>query len=169
MPLTPYHFGPHGCVALPLGRYIDVPVFMLANVAVDLEPLSVMVFKLNYPLHGYGHTILFGALVGIVLAGAAYLAKSVLESIMEVFHLKYKACIKKMLASGVLGVWLHVLTDSLIYTDIKPFFPSSANPLYGLLSSSQVYLICTISFIPAAILYIIGIVSFVRSRRLEVT
>ena len=45
MPFTPYHFGPHGCVGLVLKRYLDLPVFMLANVAVDLEPLAVMVFR----------------------------------------------------------------------------------------------------------------------------
>ena len=57
MPFTPYHFGPHATVALPLHRYLDVFVFVGANVVVDLEPLLVLTFHLNYPLHGYCHTL----------------------------------------------------------------------------------------------------------------
>ncbi|GAH08444.1 unnamed protein product, partial [marine sediment metagenome] len=35
------------CIALPLRKYIDIPVFILANVAVDLEPLAVILFFIH--------------------------------------------------------------------------------------------------------------------------
>ena len=47
MPFTPFHFGPHACVAFAANKKIDIPVFILANIAVDIEPLSVMLFNLN--------------------------------------------------------------------------------------------------------------------------
>ena len=59
MPFTPFHIGPHATVGLALQNYIDVPVFITANVAVDLEPLFVILFKPDYPLHGYFHSLLF--------------------------------------------------------------------------------------------------------------
>ena len=43
-------------------RTIDIPSFIFANVAVDIEPLIVINFGLKYPLHGYAHT-LGGALI----------------------------------------------------------------------------------------------------------
>ena len=41
MPFTPYHFGPSGFVGLVFGKWIDLPVFVLANVIVDVEVLVV--------------------------------------------------------------------------------------------------------------------------------
>lgn len=70
MPFTPLHFGPHACVALPLRRRVDLPVFLLTNVVVDVEPLLVLTFNLNYPLHGnplYGLSS-YQALSGVCLA-----------------------------------------------------------------------------------------------------
>lgn len=166
MPFTPFHFGPSSCVALPLKRYIDFPVFVFVNVIVDLEPLAVMLFGLNYPLHGYCHTFLIGSLVGILWAVVAYSGKGILQKLMRLLHLSYKANFTKMLFSAVLGIWFHILLDALIYPDIRPFYPLMVNPMYGIITGSAVYLICIISFIPALILYTIGVVSFVRKNRL---
>ena len=41
MPFTPYHVGPSGFVGLVFGKWIDLPVFVLANVIVDVEVLAV--------------------------------------------------------------------------------------------------------------------------------
>lgn len=154
MPFTPFHFGPGACIALPLHRYIDLPVFLLANVAIDLEPLTVILFQLNYPMHGFIHTFLFGTAVAAVLAIAAYGLKGVVEWLMKLVRLPYKAGFIRMLLSSILGAWLHILLDAPLYSDIRPFYPSAANPLYGIVSASTVYLICGLCFIPAAILYI---------------
>jgi len=153
MPFTPFHFGPHGCVALSLHRRLDVVVFVGANVAVDLEPLLAMVFRLDYPLHGYCHTFLVGAVVGAVFATALYPFRGLIGKGMALLRLPYAPACWKMLVSGVLGVWLHVLFDAVLYRDMRPFFPSSANPLYGLLSPRAVRLVCSVSFIPALLLY----------------
>ncbi len=160
MPFTPFHFGPSSFVALPLGKYIDFPVFVLANVVVDLEPLAVMVFDLDYPLHGYCHTLLIGSLVGGMWAVIAYSGKSIFQKLMGLLHLSYATNFGKMLVSAILGIWFHILIDALIHTDIRPFFPFEANPIYGIITKSTVYLICAISFIPALIFYAIGVVSF---------
>ena len=36
---------------------------------------------------------------------------------------------------------LHVLFDSPLYFDIKPFYPLNVNPLYGSVSSLEIYLL----------------------------
>ena len=168
MPFTPYHFGPHSCVALSLRKYIDFPVFILANVAVDLEPLAVILFTLDYPLHGYFHTFLIGGMIGIIWAVIAYFLKNILEEIMNALRLSYKTSFAKMVVSGILGVWLHVLFDAPIYEDIRPFYPSESNPLYGILSSQTLYTICSICFIPALILYIFGVLAFLGKRKSKI-
>ncbi len=167
MPFTPYHFGPSACIALPLNKHIDIPVFILANVVVDLEPLAVILFGLNYPLHGYFHTFLVGAVIALVWGLIAYWGKSILQRLMKLFHLSYESNFRKMLLSAILGIWFHILLDGQLYTDIQPFWPLKANPLYGLLSYNTVYLICKISFLPAIVLYIIAVASYVRKNRIK--
>lgn len=163
MPFTPFHFGPHACVSLPLYRRLDIPIFLGANVAIDIEPLLVMTLNLDYPLHGYCHTLLIGGLVGLLFAMAAYPLRRAIGRVMNRLRLPYEPTFGKMAVSGVLGAWLHVLFDAPIYTDIMPFYPSQANPLYGLLSIDAVYGICAACFVPALGIYIF--VAFVRKRR----
>jgi membrane-bound metal-dependent hydrolase YbcI (DUF457 family) len=165
VPFTPFHFGPHACVSLPFCRHLDVSVFLAANVAVDIEPLLVLVFKLDYPLHGYCHTLLIGGLVGLALATAAYPLRNLIGTVMNFVRLPYQPTYLKMALSGVLGAWLHVLFDAPIYDDIQPFYPWQANPLLGLVSPGAVYSICLLCFVPALILYVY--VAFVRGEKEE--
>ena len=163
MPFTPYYFGPSGCVALPLRKYIDIPVFVLVNVIIDLEPGMVLLFDLNYPLHGYCHTFLFGTIIGLVWGFVAYTARDSLKRLMELFGLPYQTSLGKMILSGLLGIWFHILIDSFCWEDIRPFWPSSANPLTNLATLNTMRLLCAISFIPAVTLYVIA----VRSHKKE--
>ncbi len=165
MPFTPYHFGPSACIALPLRKYIDIPVFILANVVIDLEPLAVILFGLNYPLHGYFHTFLVGTVVALVWGLIAYWGKIILQRLMKLFHLSYETNFRKMLLSAILGIWFHILLDGQLYTDIQPFWPFKTNPMYGLLSYNTIYLICKISFLPAIVLYIIAVASYIRKNK----
>jgi len=163
MPFTPFHFGPHACVSLPFYRYLDVPIFIGVNVAIDVEPLLVMTFNLDYPLHGHCHTLLIGGLVGLLFATVAYPFHKLIGRAMRLLRLPYAPAFAKMALSGVLGAWLHVLFDAPLYSDIRPFYPLQANPLFGILSSSTVYRICIACFVPALVLYIY--VAFVAKRK----
>ena len=162
MPFTPFHFGPHACVSLPCHRYLDVPVFIGVNIAIDVEPLLVMTFNLNYPVHGYCHTLLIGGVVGVLFATAVYPLRRLLGKAMNMFRLPYAPSWGQMALSGVLGAWLHVLFDAPLYGDIRPFYPLQANPLYGVLSSGAVYRICAVCFVPALLLYVY--VAFIAKR-----
>ena len=162
MPFTPFHFGPHACVSLPFYLYLYIPIFIGANVAIDLEPLLVMTFNLDYPPHGHCHTLLIGGLVGLLFATAAYPFRHLIGKVMGLLRLPYVPTYVKMAISGVLSAWLHVLFDSLLRDDIRPFYPSQANPLYEILSHSAVYRICTVCFVPALLLYVY--VAFIAKR-----
>ena len=72
MPITPYHFGPSGFVGLALRKWLDIPVFVLANVVVDIEVLVIRLLGLGWPAHRYSHTLLIGAVVGAIWGVAAY-------------------------------------------------------------------------------------------------
>ena len=166
MPFTPYHFGPSGLVGLVFRRWIDVPVFVLANVAIDFEPGIVLTFRLNYPVHGYAHTLLFGGLAGLVWGLVAFGLKDVFKPVMRLLRLWYEPSLRTMLLSGLLGVWFHILLDSLVWSDVRPLWPSNLNPLFGLMKLQTLEYICLFCFVAAFILYgVILLAGRVRASR----
>lgn len=154
MPLTPLHFGPSTLIGLPLKRYLDLPVFVFANVVIDLEPLAVIVFGLTYPQHGYLHTFLIGGILGVVWGLIAYTFRVPIGKLMNLFKLDYSTTLRKMLFSAVLGVFFHVFLDSFLYSDVQPFYPFKNNPLLGIINESTMNIFCTVCFIPAFLIFV---------------
>lgn len=153
MPFTPFHFGAHACVALPLNKKINILIFLLANVIIDIEPLLVMIYNFSYPLHGYAHTFIDASILGGIWGIIAYQFKTIFEKILKILKLPPVFSMKQYIISGILGALFHVLFDAPLYTDIKPFFPLDINPFYDLISNRSMYKICALLFIPAMILY----------------
>lgn len=135
MPYTPYHFGPSGLAALAFRRWIDVPVFMLANVAVDCEVVMDWIIEPGWPSHqaAHVHTLIVGALFGAVYGAAMYRFRPLrmfCEKSMEWFGLPYRAILSKMILAGILGVWLHMAVD-FYHEDVQFFWPFRVdNPVW---------------------------------------
>ncbi|MHC4654970.1 MAG: metal-dependent hydrolase [Planctomycetota bacterium] len=159
MPFTPYHFGPSGFIGLALRKWLDIPVFVLANVIVDLEVL----LGHGYPIHRYFHTLLIGAAAGILWATVAYPLRNLFKMIMQTLRIPYQTSFLKMLISGVLGVWLHVVIDSIYHRDVRVFWPDKARPLYMLITRQQLEALCLAFFIAAIVLW--GLTAILYSKR----
>jgi len=164
MPFTPYHFGPSGFLGLVFRKWIDFPVFVLANVFVDIEVLVIWFFGLGWPLHRYVHTLLVGTAAGALFGVAAYPSRKFLKRFMRIFKLPYETDLGKTIISGILGVWCHVIIDAIYHPDVLIFWPSNATPLHGLISQQQVEIACAIFFIPAIILYAISAISYAKGK-----
>jgi len=144
MPFTPFHFGPGLGLGLPLRKIVHAPTFILANVILDAEPFFVLFYGLNYPLHGYLHTFILASLVGILLGSIMFVLERFLRPLYKVFMLESVDTLrlKSFIAAGVLGTALHVLFDSPLYDDIRPFYPVGVNPFYNPVLSLEVYSLC---------------------------
>ena len=171
MPFTPYHFGPSGFIGLVFQKWLDVPVFALANVIVDVEVLVVMSFGLGWPSHRYCHTLLLGAVVGALWGVAAYPLRHLFKKIMQILRLSYQTNLRKMVISGVLGVWLHVLIDGACHFDVKIFWPSKNISLWQVvqrhLGKERVQTICVAFFIAAIVPYAIAVASHIRQNKIN--
>ena len=142
MPFTPFHFGPALALGIPLRKYMHAPTFILANVAVDIEPLLVLLLRLDYPLHGYLHTFLVALFFGLAIGFVMFYVEKFFHPLYSTLLLEPSGIppMKTFMVAGVFGGMLHVLLDSPLYTEIQPFFPISTNPLYHSVSSLEVYL-----------------------------
>ena len=171
MPFTPYHIGPTATLGLLFKRWIDLPVFLLVNIVVDMEVLVIMIFDLELPRHYLLHTFLIGGLIGGISGLAMYPLRRLFAWGMNLFRLPYKTGLRKMVISGILGIWLHVLIDSLCHYDILMFWPNRYRLFlklqrhlgwHGLMRGVEVA--CLVFFVPATILYVLNVVSYRRKR-----
>jgi len=165
MPFTPYHFGPSGFIGLGLKKYLDVPVFVLANIIVDIEVVVVNLLGIGWPVHRYVHTLLIGVAAGAIWGLAAYPLRNLFKKIMHILRIAYDTSFWKMVISGVLGVWLHVIIDATYHRDVRIFWPSRVNPLWQLLTHQQVRVICVVCIFAAFILYAIAFVSYTKQNK----
>jgi hypothetical protein len=166
MPFTPFHLGPALGFGLPLRKYLHVPTFLVANILVDVEPFLVLSLGLDYPLHGYLHTFVGAFILGLVLGYAMFLLERFSRSLYKTLLLESDATpkLRSFIFAGVLSTMLHVLLDSLLYDDIHPFYPLSANPLLHSASSSEVYSFCAWMGIFGVVFYIALLVFLVYRR-----
>jgi hypothetical protein len=166
MPFTPYHLGPALFIGLLFLDFIDFPTFLVASAIADVEPFLVLAFNLNYPLHGVFHSFLGGTLLAVPLALVMYKIRGKLSPVMSFFKLEQKISFKRIIAASLSGVYVNILLDSRMYTDIQPFYPSNYNPLLttGVLAGLDSYVLCVWSFFGAAIIYAIRLAVFYRKR-----
>jgi len=154
MPFTPFHLGPALFFGLLLFRYLSFPVFLVANVIVDIEPFLVLFLGLHYPLHGFFHSLLGGTILGAVVAVGIYFMRDWLNKILVVFRVQQKSSFTKILYTSILGVYFHIFLDSFLYDEMNLFYPILGNPLFNIVRSSIVYEFCTVSLIFGLILYV---------------
>ncbi|RKY10864.1 MAG: hypothetical protein DRP65_05830 [Planctomycetota bacterium] len=93
---------------------------------------------------------------------------------MRLVRIRYKPNLWKMIISGILGVWLHAAIDAICHYDVRLFWPSKArnlaHPLWRLFSKNsaenmaRVEFWCLVCFIGTAILYVLAVRSFTKTR-----
>lgn len=156
MPFTPYHLGPGLLFGLLFLSFVDFPTFLVASVIVDIEPFLVLMLNLKYPLHGFFHSLIGGTIVALILALVMAKIRDRLTPLMSFFKLEQKVSLKKILGAAFSGIYIHILLDSRLYTDIQPFYPLSENPFLstGILAGLDSYIFSIWSFIVAIIIYV---------------
>ena len=133
MLFTPYHLGPSRFIGLIFRKWIDVPVFVLANVIIDLEVLFMLAFRLGWPSHRYLRALLFGALAGALWGVAAYPLRQAFGGAVRLLRLSYEPTRRKMIISGMLGACVHVLMGGAYHHDATVFWPNTTMSLWSTL------------------------------------
>ena len=143
MPLTIAHAGPALLFGLLLfSSPAAIFTIVVSSMMIDLEPLFSFILGIDYPYHGFLHSFLGAAVVSLIVSSA----------VLMFFKNEKKI---RIVSAAVFGTLLHVLPDSLINTDVEPFFPLEMNPFYlGYKFEIFVYMFCAASFILAAYLLI---------------
>ena len=167
MPLTPFHLGPALFFGFLLLNHLDFPTFVIANVIIDIEPLLVLAFNLNYRAHGFFHSFLGGTLAALLLIAFMSKVRDPLSPLLSFFKIERKSSLLTIFLASLSGIYLHILLDSRMHRDIQPFYPSDVNPFLNrsVAGGLDVYLFCVWCFIGAAIIYGVRLYLFWRKQR----
>ena len=166
MPFTPFHLGPAVLFGLLTLRFLDFPTFFISSVVLDLEPLAVLVFGLEYPLHGFFHSFIGGTIVALLLATIMFKLNNLTRKVMDSLKLQQRSLRGGIVAGALLGAYSHILLDAPLYTDIRPFYPLDFNPFFDIdvrLGVSPVTF-CILCFVLGAALYCVMLLSQSRKR-----
>jgi len=155
MPFTPFHLGPALLIGLILFNYLDFPTFLIANIIIDIEPLTVLLMGLDSPLHGFFHSFIGGTIASIILTMIVLRVRKYVSPLMDFFYREQDWTRRKILSASISGVYLHIFLDSFLYKDIRPFYPLRGNPLLsGWSMGFTVYYFCVFSAVAGLIIYL---------------
>ena len=157
MPFTPFHLGPALVIGIIFIYYLDFPTILVASVILDLEPFLVILLRSNYPLHGFFHSFLGGTVIILPLTLIMFKIRPTLDPITNFFKIKQEPSFAKILVASIIGIYLHLLLDAPLYSDMQPFFPLTFNPFLNTsgLAVNTIYIFCGYCFLIAVILYVI--------------
>ncbi len=166
MPFTPFHLGPALVIGIIFIYYLDFPTLLGASVILDIEPFLVLLLDLNYSLHGFFHSFLGGTLIILPLSIIMFKIRPYLNPIMDYLKIKQKSSFPNILTASIIGIYLHLLLDAPLYSDMQPFFPLNFNPFINASGTPEIiiYLFCACCFLVAISLYFIHLAVKFKSK-----
>lgn len=163
MPFTPVHIGPGILLKALLQGSFSLVIFAWAQILMDIQPLMVMLTGKGH-LHGFSHTYIGASLIAII---AALSGKYLSEFGCFILHkrqqkrqeknsilIQWQVSWKITFISSFIGTFSHVFLDSIMHTDVEPFFPFSVeNNLWAIINMEQLHLWCLYSGLAGLALY----------------
>lgn len=130
-------------------------MFGWTQIVMDIQPLIVLISGQGH-LHGFTHTYI-GATLIAMFAGATgkYLSEFGLK-ILGISNRQNPITIRwwVVFLSAFVGSFSHVLLDSLMHSDLEPFFPVTLdNPFLGLMTVTALHKLCLYSGLLGAAIY----------------
>ena len=155
MPFTPIHMGPGIFIKAILQGSFSLMVFGWAQIVMDIQPLIVMISGEGH-LHGFTHTYTGAILIAIFAAlTGKYLSELGLKVLM--ISKRYNPIVitwRVVFLSAFIGSFSHVMLDSIMHSDVEPFFPFLLdNQFLGLISVPLLHKICLYSGLIGAAIY----------------
>jgi len=167
MPFTPYHMGIGIFTKSILQGSFSLMVFGWAQIVMDLQPLVVM-FTGQGHLHGFSHTYLGASLITILSAVSGKYLSEIGLLILRISKKENPIKIKwwVVFLSAFIGTFSHVFLDSIMHSDVQPFYPMSPNNiLWGIISVSLLHKICLYSGLIGAGIYFL--VQFKNKKKIK--
>lgn len=154
MPFTPFHMGPGIAIKALMGGSFSLMIFGWTQIVMDIQPLLVLISGEGH-LHGFSHTYIGATLIAI-FAGITgkYLAQIGLRLLRIAPTGGVDIAWWVVFVSAFIGSFSHVLLDSIMHSDMEPFFPvTQSNVFLSMFSVGMLHQLCLWSGVLGAGLY----------------
>ncbi len=158
MPFTPVHMGPGILIKAILQSSFSLMVFGWAQIVMDIQPLIVMITGKGQ-LHGFTHTYVGAILIAVISAlTGKYLSELGLKILGIAKGQPVTIAWGVAFLSAFIGSFSHVLLDSIMHTDVQPFYPiTPMNNFHGFISIEALHKFCLYTgFAGAAVYYLVS-------------
>jgi membrane-bound metal-dependent hydrolase YbcI (DUF457 family) len=151
MPVTPFHFGPGTLVKACAPRSISLSAFVLSQVLIDIESGYHLLWG-GWPLHREVHSLVVSGLVGLFAGAVVWLVGRQSRPSSSPM-LRSEVAFWAAILGGLVGGFSHPLLDSVMHSDLKPFWPlSMANPFLASLGLGYLHVLCFVSGVAGVII-----------------
>ncbi|MCP3672349.1 MAG: hypothetical protein GY814_18340 [Gammaproteobacteria bacterium] len=155
MPFTPFHMGPGILAKAILQSSFSLMVFGWAQIVMDIQPLFVLVSGEGH-VHGFSHTFIGALLLAIFSALSGKYLSEIGLKLIGISNAGVPIDIAWWVSflSAFVGTYSHVVLDSIMHSDVVPYYPlSQENGFLGLITVSQLHQFCVYSGLFGAIVY----------------
>lgn len=120
----------------------------------DIQPLIVLITGEGH-LHGFSHTYIGATLLAVFSALSGKYLSELGLSLLGIakdkpITISWMVCF----ISAFIGTYSHVVLDSIMHTDVEPFFPFTlTNHLQGIISVDTLHKFCLYSGLLGASIY----------------
>lgn len=143
MPITPFHFGFGAALHGTAPKTVSFLAFCATNVLIDIESLYNLIHRRDQ-VHAFLHTYVGASLVAVgtlclFIVMRWFASRFWLPNLLAWRDLN----IRQVSVGAAMGAYSHVIFDSIMHSDIRPFAPfSETNDLYGVISLTELHLLC---------------------------
>ena len=130
MPLTPFHLGPTLLLGVLLYQWLDLPTLLVGSVIVDVRAALVVFGPFDGPVHGILTTFAGGTMIAFAIGTVVLVLPQSVQSVLNHTRLADTTSLSGIFGAAIVGVASHIILDSLLYTDTRPFYPSAWNPFF---------------------------------------
>ena len=154
MPFTPIHMGPGILIKGLLQGGFSLMVFGWTQIIMDIQPLVVMITGEGH-LHGFSHTYIGAILLAVF---SAVTGKYLTELGFKIITLGKGDAVSIIwsvaFASALIGSFSHVFLDSIMHSDVQPFYPFVLdNHLHRAISVPMLHKLCMYSGLVGAVIF----------------
>jgi hypothetical protein len=166
MPVLPAHLGPALLVGGLAGRKLNFLVLITSTVLIDFEVALLGLQSGYFIYHGFFHTLGGATLFGVIYGSLFFFISQIYWKGKELYHHNDKLwnrfhnwrnhnwtySLRCMVTSALVGVYLHIAMDWLMYPDIRVFAFLNPNFYYDFTTQYYsetffvVYIFCVTSF-----------------------
>lgn len=154
MPFTPLHMGPGILIKSILQGSFSLMVFGWTQIVMDIQPLIVILTGEGH-LHGFSHTYIGAILLALFSAiSGKYLSETGLKLLALAKEQSTTIIWLVAFFSAFIGSFSHILLDSIMHSDVEPFYPfSTINYFQGIISIEALHKLCLYSGLAGAGIY----------------